>query len=74
MIKILNNLTILQVGNVAYQEETIETFLINKGKKEIFIPWLQAGQIVHFLTLYLNHLLIITIFANLKAELPFISV
>lgn len=43
MIKILNNLTILQVGNVAYQEETIETFLINKGKKEIFIPWLQAG-------------------------------
>lgn len=43
MIKILNSLTSLQVSDVAYQEETIETLLINKGKKGMFIPWLQAG-------------------------------
>lgn len=74
MIKILNSLTSLQVSDVAYQEETIETLLINKGKKGMFIPWLQAGQIAHCLTPYLNHLLTITIFATLKAELALISI
>lgn len=43
MIKILNNLTGLQVGSVAYQEETTEMLLTNKGKKRMLIPWLQAG-------------------------------